>query len=387
MSGPVRIAGVGMTAFGRHPESTFKELSRDAITSALGDADAVVDDIQAVFFGNSTAGAIWGQDCIRGETVTHEMGFGSIAVNNVENACATGGNALHLAWASVASGQYETVLAAGCEKLTHPDKTKSFRAFRGGIDLDYADFGDSEVVRSPFIDRYALVAAELMTRGVSPESFAILAAKARSNGELNPLAHHRTALSVEAALAARMVLAPLTVAMCSPLSDGAAAVVVTSRRGTGPQIEIRGSSLRSLPRDARGPCDAHADSAQAAYDHASLGPEDIDFAELHDATSPGEMVSWVQSGLCPAGDEEEWARTGHTELTGAMPINPSGGLVARGHPIGATGLAQAYEAVQQLRGTAGGRQLDVPRVALIQCGGGLIKRHTAVSSAHVLVKG
>lgn len=187
-------------------------------------------------------------------------------------------------------------------------------------------------------------------------------------------------------MSARHVLGALTVLMCSPVGDGAAAAVVTradlDARAT--DVKILASQLRSLPADAAGPSDSHEYSARAAWEQSGLGPQDMDFAEVHDATSPGEIVSWVESGLCPPGDEIKWAETGHTEIGGPLPVNPSGGLVARGHPIGATGLAQVYEAVSQLRGRSGERQVDGARRAFLQCGGGLIKGTTAVSSAHIL---
>lgn len=382
------IRGVGMTPMGRFEDTSLKDLSAAAINEALSDAGLTIHDVQAVFFGNVAAGIMYGQNSIRGETVTHHMGAGAIAVNNVENACATGGNALHLGWSAVAGGQYDTVLVVGAEKLFSQDKSKSFEAFMGGMDVDFKDFGEGAgVTRSPFVDRYAKVAELLMQeRGVTVENFAQVASKAHGNGARNPLAQRRTPRSVEEIMSARHVLGALTVLMCSPVGDGAAAAVVTradlDARAT--DVKILASQLRSLPADAAGPSDSHEYSARAAWEQSGLGPQDMDFAEVHDATSPGEIVSWVESGLCPPGDEIKWAETGHTEIGGPLPVNPSGGLVARGHPIGATGLAQVYEAVSQLRGRSGERQVDGARRAFLQCGGGLIKGTTAVSSAHIL---
>ncbi|MGF2949907.1 thiolase family protein [Microbacterium alcoholitolerans] len=382
------IRGVGMTPMGRFEETSLKELAATAIGDAMKDADVTFDDIQAVFFGNVGAGIMSGQNSIRGETVTHHMGAGAIAVNNVENACATGANAFHLGWSAVAGGQYDTVLVVGAEKLYSQDKTKSFEVFMGGMDVDFKDYGEGAgVTRSPFIDRYAKVAEYLIReRGLSIENFAQVAAKAHANGALNPLAQRRTPRTVEEILDARHVLGPLTVLMCSPVGDGAAAAVITrgdvaTRAG---DVRILASQLRSLPADAAGPSDSHEFSAKAAWEQSGLSPDEMDFAEVHDATSPGEIVSWVESGLCSPGDEAKWAETGHTTLRGRLPVNPSGGLVARGHPIGATGVAQIYEAVTQLRGGAGARQVEGARRAFVQCGGGLIKGTTAVSAAHIL---
>jgi acetyl-CoA acetyltransferase len=382
------VRGVGMTPFGRFEETSLKDLSAQAINAAFEDAGVTFADVQAVFFGNVAAGVMYGQHSIRGETVTHYMGAGPMAVNNVENACASGANAFHLGWSAVAGGQYDSVLVVGAEKLYSSDKTRSFQAFMGGMDVDFQDFGEGAgVSRSPFIDRYAKVADFLMTeRGVTPEAFAEVASKAHFNGSLNPLAQRRTPKSAEEILAARHVLGPLTVLMCSPVGDGAAAAIITAAPAVSDSrdVQILASQLRSLPADANGPSDSHEYSAAAAFEQAGLGPAEMDFAEVHDATSPGEIVSWVESGLCPPGDEMAWVMDGHTRLGGAMPVNPSGGLVARGHPIGATGVAQIYEGVQQLRGLAGERQVPGARRAFLQCGGGLIKGTTAVSSAHIL---
>lgn len=382
------VRGVGMTPFGRFEDTSLKELSAQAINAAFTDAGVTFDDIQAVYFGNVAAGVMYGQHAIRGETVTHYMGAGPLAVNNVENACASGGNAFHLGWSAVAGGQYDTVLVVGAEKLYSSDKEKSFSAFMGGMDVDFKDIGEGAgKTRSPFIDRYARVAQFLIEeRGLTPEAFAHVAAKAHLNGSLNPLAQRRDPKSVEEVLAARAVLGPLTVLMCSPVGDGAAAAVITKapERAQAGDVRILASQLRSLPADAHGPSDSHEYSAAASFEQAGLSPSDMDFAELHDATSPGEIVSWVESGLCPPGEELKWAMTGHTRIDGTLPVNPSGGLVARGHPIGATGVAQIYEGVQQLRGAAGPRQVAGARRAFLQCGGGLIKNSTAVSSAHIL---
>lgn len=382
------ITGVGMTAFGRFEDRSIKDLASEAINGAFQDAGVTFDDVQAVFFANATAGVTTGQECIRGETVTHHMGARALPVNNVENACASGGNALHLAWSAVAGGQYDCALAVGVEKLYFEDKQKSFSAFMGGMDVEFRDLAEGAgVTRSPFVDRYVKVADLLIgERGVTPDAFAAVASKAHGNGALNPLAQRRTPRSAEEVMASRSVLGPLTVLMCSPIGDGAAAAIVT--RGDVAQdpraVEILASQLRSLPAETSGPADSHELSAAAAFEQAGLGPADMDFAEVHDATAPGEIVSWVESGLCPPGEEQKWAMTGHTALGGAMPVNPSGGLVARGHPLGATGLAQVYEIVQQLRGDAGDRQLERARTAFAQCGGGLIKGSTAVSCAHIL---
>ena len=384
---PVQVAGVGMTKFGRFLDSSLKSLGAEAITAALEDAGIERDDVQAVFFANAVAGMITGQECIRGETVLHPMGFGALPVNNIENACASGGNALHLGYSAVAGEQYDVVLVVGVEKMCLEDRTRMFGAFRGGVDIDEYDFPEEAGrSRSPFVDRYARVGRALLERGLTREDFAAVAAKAFLNGAKNPWAQRAVAHSADTVLAAREVVPPLTVLMCSPVSDGAAAAVLTApRRATagGRPVEIRGSALRSLPAVPTGAGDVHALSAQAAYEAAGLGPTDLDFAELHDATVVGEISNWVNAGLCRAGEEASWIRDGGW---GMHRVNPSGGLLSRGHPVAATGVAQAFEVVQQLRGIAGDRQLTGPlSAALSQCGGGLIDGTTAVSAAHVYV--
>jgi acetyl-CoA acetyltransferase len=375
-----------MTRFGRFYDQTIKTLGAAAILAALRDAGVEREDIQAVFFGNAVGGLVTGQECIRGETVLHPMGFGALPVSNVENACASGGNALHLAWSSVAGGQYDVVLAVGVEKMCLEDTERMFGAFRGGVDIDEYDFPvEAGRTRSPFVDRYARVGRALLDSGLTREDFAAVAEKAFAFGAKNPLAQRTVAHDAESVLASREVVPPLTVLMCCPVSDGAAAAVLTTakraRSGGRPVVEIRGSALRSLPANPVGAGDCHAASAAAAYEQAGLGPSDLDLAELHDATVVGEISNWVNTGLCRAGEEAAWIRDVGWGMTR---VNPSGGLLSRGHPVGATGLAQAFEIVQQLRGDAGERQVpDNPRTALSQCGGGLIDGTTAVSATHV----
>ncbi len=382
------ISGVGMTQFTRHPDRSMKDLSREAIDGALADAGVDFGAVEAVFFGNALAGATSGQHCIRGETVVHAMGQGSLPVTNVENACASSGNALHLAWSAVAGGQYETALAVGAEKMFFPgQRSLAFEALGGALDVDQphelgAGAGSD---RSPFMDLYALRARRLMDRGVTVDGLARLAVKARYNGSLNPLAQKRTPVTLEEVLESRMIVEPLTLLMCAPVGDGAAAAVVTRRSTPNPgDIEILASQLRSLPSAAAGSPSAATSASDAAYQQAGLGLADIDVVEVHDATTAGEMVSWVDTGLCPAGDEEKWAQTGHTELGGPLPVNPSGGLIARGHPIGASGLGQIFELVTQLRGDAGARQVANARVAFVQVGGGSIGTLTAAAAVHIL---
>lgn len=389
----VAISGVGMTRFGVQMDRSMKDLSREAIELALADADVAVDAIEAIYFANALAGLITGQEGIRGEVVAFPFGFGSIPMHNVENACASGSNALHLAWLAVASGLHDTVLALGSERLNLEDRERTFSAYKGGVDQDdMFEVGEGAGKdRTPMVDRQARLAQRVMAdRGVTVQDFAEIASRSHRNGSLNPKAHRQRAASPEAVLASRTVVDPITVLMMSPISDGAAAVVVTraDRAPRGRAVRIAGSRMatRSPLDNPEGPS-AAKNVSDAVYEAAGLGPEDIDVAEVHDASVAYEFMAWHDTGLCPVGDEAKWVATGHTEIGGALPINTSGGLIARGHPIGASGLGQIVELTEQLRGESGARQVpNDPRVAFAQVGGGVIGFQTAAASAHILVK-
>ncbi|GAA1019499.1 thiolase [Acrocarpospora pleiomorpha] len=386
MRSDVVIRGVGMTPFGKFLGSSMKDMGRRAALAALEDAGMEVGDIQAVFFANALAGLITGQESIRGETVTYPLGFGTIPVHNVENACASGGNALHLAWLSVASGLYDTVLALGVEKANHEDRARTFRAFGAGMDVEdgFAVGDGAGEDRSPFVDRQARLAQTLFgERGVTMDGLARVTSRSLENARLNPMAHRRFGGSPEDVLKARVVVDPLTVLMSSPISDGAAAAVVTRRPGDR-DVRILASRLATRPpKGTAGPGAAKA-AGLAAYEQAGLGPGDVDFAEVHDASVAYELLTWSELGLCAPGQEEEWAMTGVTERSGAMPVNVSGGLVGRGHALGASGLAQVHDITQQIRGEAGELQLPHVRVGLAQIGGGVIDWETAASTVHIL---
>ena len=381
-----------MTPFGKHLDRSMKHLASEAVEAALRDAEVHRDEVQVAFVGNSFAGLVTGQECIRGETVLFPLGFGTIPMHNVENACATGGNALHLAWLAVTSGMCDTALALGVEKANHEDRSRTFSAYMGGMDVEEMfAFGDGAGVdRTPFVDRQAALARELMDeRGVTVEAMARVAARALENGARNPMAHRRFGGTTETVLDARTVVEPITTLMSSPVSDGAAAAIVTrlaSGERPGPSdVRIRASQMATRPPlDAEdGPTAATA-AATAAYEAAGVGPGDLDVVEVHDASVAYELRAWSECGLCPVGDEMDWIESGRTEIGGALPVNPSGGLIARGHAVGASGIAQVYELVHQLRGSATGRQVEGARLALAQIGGGVIDWKTAASSVHVL---
>ena len=394
----VAVVGAGMTRFGKHQDRSMKDLAREAVENALRAAGIEKEAIEAAAVGNAVAGLITGQECIRGQVVLREMGIGGIPVINTENACASSSTAFHLAWLYVASGMYDTVLAVGMEKLFHPDKKKTFNAIGSAIDLELADefarqmsgeqaagAGES---RSVFMDYYANLARAHMARhGTTREQFARIAAKNHTNGSLNPHAQFQTPRTVEDILAAPLIAEPLTRMMCSPIGDGAAAVVVTTaekaRRLTAKPVYVRASIVASSQQHAADEPGIVTNAAQKAYTMAGIGPEEVRVVEVHDATAPAELIVYEELGLCRVGEGGKMIDDGVTKLGGRVPVNPSGGLLAKGHPVGATGVAQICEIFWQLRGEAGKRQVPGARVGLTENGGGVLGNENAVASVHI----
>ena len=390
------VAGVGMTRFGKHMESGLKAIGAEAVRAALADASMTADDLQAAWVGNAAAGLVTGQESIRGEVVLRGMGIGKIPVVNVENACASASTAMNQACAMVSAGLYDIVLALGVEKLYHEDKRKTFGAFTGAVDVEAlaeimaglqknaaaggaksASSGAGEK-RSMFMDIYAMAARAHMDRyGTTAEHFAGISAKNSLHGSFNPRAQFREALTVEQVLAAPMIAEPLTRPMCSPIGDGAAAAIIVSEKkaaelGISKPVRVVSSVLRSgwdLKPDEAGVADL---CAQEAYEEAGIGPDDLDAVELHDASAPAELMAYESLGLCPKGEGGRLVDEGVTKLGGPTPVNTSGGLLRKGHPVGATGLAQIVELTEQLQGRCGDRQVEGARVGLAHNGGGNI---------------
>lgn len=394
----VAVVGAGMTRFGKHQDRSMKDLAREAVEHALRTAGIEKETIEAAAVGNAVAGLITGQECIRGQVVLREMGIGGIPVINTENACASSSTAFHLAWLYVASGMYDTVLAVGMEKLFHPDKKRTFEAIGSAIDLELADefarqmsgeqaagAGES---RSVFMDYYANLARTHMARyGTTREQFARIAAKNHTNGSLNPHAQFQTPRTMEDILAAPLIAEPLTRMMCSPIGDGAAAVVITTvekaRQLTAKPVFVRASIVSSSEEHTADAPGIVTKAAQKAYKMAGLGPEEVHVVEVHDATAPAELIVYEELGLCRAGEGSKLIDDGVTKLGGRVPVNPSGGLLAKGHPVGATGVAQISEIFWQLRGEAGKRQVPGAKVGLTENGGGVLGNENAVASVHI----
>jgi acetyl-CoA acyltransferase len=385
----VVIGGIGMTPFGKFLERNLKSLSEEAVSLALSDARVTVKDVDRVFFGNAAAGVVTGQEMIRAQSSLRNTGLDGIPMYNVENACASGSSALNLAWLSVASGQSETALVVGTEKLTHEDKAVSFGAFAKAVDLEEPlPEGLTTGTGSLFMDLYAAKARKWMDKtGADASDFARVVVKSRRAGSLNPVAQFRKETSVEEVLASRMVSDPLTLFMCSSIGDGAAALFICSEEYAKNHdirpVYIRASSIVSAKADGSGALVA-VRAARAAYEEAGIGPEDVHVVELHDASAPAELIHYENLGLCAEGDAPKLIRSGDTDIGGRISVNPSGGLLSRGHPVGATGVAQIVELTQQLRGTAGARQRPGAKVALAENNGGQLAGDSAVALVTIL---
>ena len=392
---PVHIAGVGITPFGKQPELSVKDLVRAAVQEALADAGCDADDIDAAYFATAGQGVMEGQHMVAGQVALKAMGMGGIAVSNMENACASSSTALNAARWCVAAGGSDVCLVVGVDKLFSTDKEKSFAVFDGAWDVndvpgqlkalaglgpdiqppaDYVDPGR----RTVFMDIYASLARlHMQTFGTTQRQIAAVAAKNHTHSTRNPKAQFQYPLTIDEVMAARPVSWPLTLPMCAPIGDGAAAVVVCSeaglrRIGARRAIRVLASVIRSATDRPAEAYDRHLChlAAMEAYDLAGVGPQYMSLAEVHDATAFAEIQQTEALGFCAFGEGGRLAEDGSTTLGGRIPINVNGGLLSRGHPVGATGLAQVHEMVTQLRHEAGTRQVEGARFAIAENGGG-----------------
>jgi acetyl-CoA acetyltransferase len=412
----VDIIGAAMTRFGKFPDRNIRSLAEEAVGGALADAGLTAADVGMVFFSNAVAGILTGQEMIRGQVALRHTGLLGKPIVNVENACASASTAFHLAVAAVGAGMVDVALAVGAEKLTHKDKARSFAAIGTAVDLSQLEelrrltadpaaaaetaapppAGASaqaptggESKRSFFMDVYAANTRGYMSRtGATVEDFAQVAVKSHQHASLNPNAQYRTPVTVEEVLASRTVARPLTLLMCSPIGDGAAAVVVCSaeraRRLDGQPVRVRGCALVSGTDHVNGEPNAVQRAAAQAYEQAGVGPEDLDVLEVHDAAAPAELITYEELGMCGPGEGPKLLRSGETWLGGARVVNPSGGLLSKGHPIGATGCGQIVELADQLRGRCGKRQVEGASVALAENGGGFLGSDAAAMVVSIL---
>ncbi len=414
----VYIIGSCSTQFKKWPDKTYKQLTRDAYLQVLKDAGIESgNEFKCVWFG-STSMAAWQQGNIGGQVcfsplVQEGLFPERVPIFNIESACATGSMALNGAWKDIQSGFSDISIAIGVDKIFHPDVDPQliFKGFQNGIDqFDkeqwikvYMDTAakcgkkwDPEIgSHTVFMDTYAIQACYHMKKyGTTQRQIAVGASKNHYNGSLNPKAQYQFEVPVEKVLADREVSYPLTRSMCSPIGDGAAAVILCS----GEYLNELPSSVQNRAvkvlatvltggkyRDADEPSLSKI-AADQAYALSNIGPEDIDVAEIHDACSFCEIYQSEMMGFCPIGEGGKFVESGATALDGKIPINTSGGLVSKGHPIGATGLSMIYELVTQLRGEAGPRQIKNAEFALQENGGGVMGLEEAACSVIILQK-
>lgn len=391
----VWITGAGMTPFGKFPDKPLRELGGHAIRRALADAAVTQSEVDLVVHANAVAGMLTGQEMIRGQVVTAGTDLAGKPLLNVENACASSSSAVHVALAAIRSGMYDTVLVAGTEKMSGRGTRAALDAITTAADVERIEeysrelTGDIGSVESFFMEIYARTAREYMERsGATMLDFATVAAKNSYHASLNPNAQYRKARTPQEVMDSRPVSGPLTMLMCSPVADGAAALVLQAAdrvRDRDNAIRVRASALRTgVPGGGSEPLEES--TINAAYAEASLGPEDLDVVEVHDAASPSELVVCEELGLCGPGEGPKLLATGDTRLGGRVPVNVGGGLVSRGHPIGATGAAQLVELVTQLRGRAGDRQVRGARVGLAENAGGFTNPDAAACVVTILGK-
>lgn len=401
----VKILGAAMTRFGHDPGKDLRSLAAEAVTAALADAGISVGDVQMVVFGNAVEGVLRGQEMIRAEVLLRHSGLAGVPVYNVENACASSSSAFQIACMAVLSGTAEVVLVLGAEQLSHEIKARSFAAVATAVDLyEQQELGHlvrstllgdpretRRAVNSPLMELYADKTATYMSQwGIEEADLARISVKNRWHGSLNPVAQFQTPVTVEQVLVSRMICRPLRLLMCAPMSDGAAAVIVTSqeyaRRRGGDHISVLSSQMTSNGANPAAKRPVRR-AAHAAYAEAGLGPESVDLAEVHDACSAAELWLYDELEFCKDGESGKLIADGATSLGGQIPVNTSGGLLARGHPLGATGCAQLVELTDQLRGRAGARQVGGARVALAQNGGGILDDgDEAVAVVTILVR-
>jgi len=425
MGNDVYILGVGMIKFGKNFQKSIKQMTGESLQLVLDDCGLAREDIQAAWFSNSGWGMSQFQHGIRGQVALSANGLEKVPIINVENACAGGSTALHSAWMSVKAGLYDCVLAIGTEKMYFDGKTKGpglepRGGGNGGLDgfISGTDVEETLITvenikaearkrreqkekearekgielpkdrgHSIFMDFYGAAARNHMTQyGTTQRQLAVIAAKAHNNSTLNPLAQYTFPQTVQQVMEDREIAFPITRAMCAPIGDGSAAAIVCSEKfynkhSSSRAIKIRASILQSGNR--HGENDTARRSAALAFEKAALGPEDIDVVEVHDATAFGELNLSEQLGFCPVGQGGPFAESGATSIGGKIPMNPSGGLISRGHPIGASGLAQTFELATQVRGEAGGRQVEGARIAMAENGGGTIGNGEAAMAIHI----
>ena len=360
----VHVVGVGMTRFGKHPDRTATDLGAEALHGAVADAGIDPRVVEAAYCGHVFQGMVTGQ------RILAQVGLAGRPLTNVENACSSGATAIREAALSIRAGEHDVVVAIGTEHLTSK--------FAGALTPDPDDPEAAIGATMPGV--YAMRARRYMEEfGMTREQLALIPVKNKRNAAQNPLAHFRREITVEEVLASRPIADPLRLHDCSPVTDGAAAVIVMSdkaakRYANGRGVRLAASTLRSGSVDVEPTSMTYEPltwaTAEEAYEKAGIGPQDIDFAEVHDCFSIAEVLRVEGLGLFEQGQYPWAVERGEADINGRLPINPSGGLLGKGHPLGGTGVAQVVELVRQLRGEAGSRQIENARVGLAHCRGG-----------------
>jgi acetyl-CoA acyltransferase len=415
VSEDVYVIGAWMSRFAKFYDRNLKSLVTEAVEGALKHAGVSRDDINAAWVGNAAQGLLTGQETIRGQVALRPSGIDGIPIFNVENACASASTAFHGAWMGIKAGLYDCALAVGMEKMAFEEperKRKAMEVFNTAIDVETLEqvkanqkrqeaqlsaagrasaYGEGRE-KSMFMDFYGAAARRHMEQyGTTQLQLAIISSKNHFHASLNPYAQYRKPLSPEEVLSDDVVSFPLTRPMCAPLGDGAAAAVLCSESflrkiGASKPIKVLASALTSGSERRFDGLSAGQRMVRKAYETAGVGPNDIDLAEVHDATAFGELSQTENLGFCKVGEGGPFAASGATTLGGRIPINTSGGLESRGHPIGATGLGQITEIVWQLRGECGERQVEGARIGLTQNAGGSLPGGEAAQSVHILAR-
>ncbi|HEX3461462.1 MAG TPA: thiolase family protein [Acidimicrobiales bacterium] len=388
MDRDVFIVGTGIIPMNRR-DRAMEDMSHQVVAEALADAQVDPADVNLVVFGNAMAGRLVDQGCLRGQSFLRQAGLRNAGVVNIDNSCGGGASALHMATLATLGGS-PTVLAVGVEKMWTGDRSQTLAGIEDGVPLVERLRMHRELENPSGSVLMALNASwcvkQMEERDATPEQFAAAAVKSRYHGSLNPNAQFQSEITIEEVLASPSIVPPLTRLMCSSFTDGAAAAVLSLTKSPGAP-RIRTSTIRS----GNGDMDYHerlAEAALAAWEDAGIDPNDADLVELHDATSAEELYALESLGFFKPGDAGPATLAGDTRVGGrGVTVNTSGGLVARGHPLGATGIAQIVELTTQLRGQAGARQVEGARLAIAANTGGIIGTDAGFIGIHVLEGG
>jgi acetyl-CoA acyltransferase len=379
------VLGVSMNRFGKHLDKSLQDLAYEPIWNAVRESRIDPHCIDIAFVGNAYGGVISGQESVRGQTIMREAGITGIPIINVENACASASTAFFLAHRAVASGQANLALAVGVEKLFAGDTATSLKALSTSTDLSVEGhmgmlFAGIYAMRfRAFMDKY----------GITAQQLAKVAEKNHFHGSLNPHSQYQKPKTVEEILASRMIADPITLLMTCPLGDGAAACLIGTKEmaqamGKRP-VKVGASVLGSFDLSGREEATIACRTAKKAYKEAGITADDVQVAEVHDAVAPIELYLYEELGFCGPGESGRMIDDRVTYFDGKRPVNTSGGLTAKGHPAGATGLAQVAEIVWQMRGEAGKRQMNPPPdIGMTENGGGNMAGETAVVAVNIL---